>query len=175
VFLDDSSPVAIRELGRELGLAPSRVHEEVQRLEEAGLVVTERAGNQRLIRPDKGSPFYPELHGLLLKAFGPARVLEPLLAQIGGIDDAFIYGSWARRYYGQPGSQPEDIDLMVIGEPAVDEIYAAADAASHELGREVSVTILSRPEWDRNSGFTESVRAGPMVPLLLREGSDESD
>ena len=173
VFLDESKPVAIRELGRELGLAPSRVHDEVRRLEDAGLVVSERAGNQRLIRPDTRSPFYPELRGLLLKAFGPVRVLEPLLARIEGIDAAFIYGSWARRYRGEAGPPPEDIDLMVIGQPPVDEVYAAADTASRELAREVSVTILSPAEWRRASGFADSVRAGPTVPLIVSDdGTD---
>ena len=56
---------------------------------------------------------------------------------------------------------------MVIGEPAVDDVYAAADAASRELGREVSVTILSPAELRRSSGFADSVRAGPTVPVLI--------
>jgi predicted nucleotidyltransferase len=173
VFLDESNPVAIRELGRELRLAPSRVHDEVRRLEDAGLVVGERVGNQRLVRPNPRSPFYPELRGLLLKAFGPVRVLEPLLAQIDAIDDAFIYGSWARRYRGEAGPPPEDIDLLVIGEPPIDEVYAAADNASRQLGREVSVTVLSPAEWRRSSGFAESVRAGPTVPVVVgKDGSD---
>lgn len=166
VFLDESRPVALRELARELRLAPSRVHDEARRLEDAGLVMSERVGNQRLVRPNARSPFYPELRGLLLKAFGPVRVLEPLLTRIGGIDDAFLYGSWARRYRGESGPPPEDIDLMVIGKPAVDEVYAAAENASRQLGREVSVTILSPAEWRRSSGFAESVRAGPTVPVL---------
>ena len=90
---DESNAVAIRELGREVGLAPSRVHDEVRRLEEGGLVVSERVGNLRLVRPNDRSPFYPELRGLLLKAFGPVSLLAPLLAPIAGIEDAFIYGS----------------------------------------------------------------------------------
>lgn len=163
----------MRELARELGLAPSRVHEEVRRLEDAGLVIREPVGNLRVIRPDTGSPFYPELRGLLLKAFGPESVLQPLLARIAGIEEAFLYGSWARRYQGEPGVMPEDIDLMVIGEPPVEDVYAAADEASRQLGREVAVTISSPVEWDRESGFTTNVRAGPIVPLI--PSSDASD
>lgn len=166
IFLDEAKPRAIRELAREVGVAPSRVHDEVRRLEEGGLVVSDRVGTQRLVRPDDRSPFYPDLRALLLKAFGPVTVLRPLLTPIDGIEEAFIYGSWASRYRGEPGPPPADIDLMVIGEPAVDDIYAAAAAASRELGREVSVTILSPDEWRRSSGFTDNVRAGPAVPVV---------
>lgn len=159
----------MRELARELGLAPSRVHAEAQRLEDAGLIVSERVGGQRFLRPNATSPFYPELHSLLVKAFGPVPILESLLAEVPGIEEAFVYGSWATRYEGETGVTPEDVDLMVIGEPPVDEVYAAAEQAARELGREVSVTILSRAEWDADSSFTAAVRSGARVPLQLSE------
>ncbi len=41
-----------------------------------------------------------------------------------------IYGSWARRYAGEPGAAPADIDLMVIGVPDVRDIQQRADRAS---------------------------------------------
>jgi DNA-binding transcriptional ArsR family regulator len=174
LYLGDPKPVPMRELARELGLAPSRVHSEVQRLEDAGLIVSDRVGKQRLVRPNERSPFYPELRGLLLKAFGPGTILEPLIAEIPGIEDAFIYGSWARRYAGEAGITPEDVDLMVIGEPAVEKVYAAADRASRELGREVAVTILSPTEWKADSGFTTAVRSGARVPLRVRQDASDA-
>lgn len=166
VFLGASEPVSLRELGRDVDLAPSRVHDEVRRLEDAGLVRSERVGNQRVIRPDERSPFYPELRGLLLKAFGPESVLKSLLAEIAGIEEAFIYGSWARRSLGEEGATPQDIDVMVIGQPLVEEVYAAADEVARQLGRDVAVTVLSREEWERDSGFVAAVRAGPVVALV---------
>jgi len=36
------------------------------------------------------------------------------------IDEAHNYGSWATRYVGEPGTEPQDIDLLVIGTPAVE-------------------------------------------------------
>lgn len=169
LYLGDPRPAPMRELARELGLAASRVHAEAERLEDAGLIVSERVGGQRFLRPNGTSPYYPELHGLLVKAFGPVPILESLLAEIPGIEEAFVYGSWASRYEGESGATPEDVDLMVIGEPPVDDVYAAAETASRELGREVSVTILSRAEWDADSGFTAAVRSGARVPLRLSQ------
>lgn len=167
LYLGDPKPMPMRELARELGLVPSRVYAEVERLEDAGLVASERVGRQRLVRPNPESPFFPELRGLLLKAFGPASVLEALLAPIPGIDEAFIYGSWAKRYQGEPGVAPEDVDLMVVGEPPVDDVYEASERASRELGREVAVTVLSPSEWSSDSGFVAGIRSGPRVPLKV--------
>ncbi len=72
VFLHPDDPMPLGELAREIGLDAATVLREVNRLEEAGLVVTDRIGRARVVRPNERSPFYPELSALLFKAFGPA-------------------------------------------------------------------------------------------------------
>lgn len=87
----------------------------------------------------------------------------------GGIVRALIYGSWARRYAGEPGAAPADIDLMVIGAPDVRDIRQRADRASHELGRDVNISVLTLAEWDAGaSGFLELVKRSPVVELDLQ-------
>ena len=63
-----------------LTVNPARAEIQVSRAPPEQPVDREPVGNQRVIRPDTGSPFYSELRGLLLKAFGPASLLQPLLA-----------------------------------------------------------------------------------------------
>ena len=85
-----------------------------------------------------------------------------------GVERAVIYGSWARRYDGEAGPLPQDIDLLVIGPGDVATIRATADAATRQLGRDVNVTVLSTEEWDAaDSGFLTQVRHGPLVELDL--------
>ncbi len=33
-----------------------------------------------------------------------------------GVQEAFVFGSWAARYMGEPGAAPRDIDVVVIGD-----------------------------------------------------------
>jgi predicted nucleotidyltransferase len=156
-------------LGRAAGLAPSRVHREVESLESAGLVWSERVGTARLVRPNVESPYYPELRSLLLKAFGPAAVLEPLLSEVPGVEEAFLFGSWASRYLGEPGSAPADIDLLVVGDVDPGSVYRACRRAEEALGRPVNATILSAREWtDREGGFVRAVHQGAQLPLNVR-------
>lgn len=74
-------------------------------------------------------PYYHELRALLVKTIGPAAVLAHELSGVAGIETAFIFGSWAARYHGERGPAPHDIDLMVIGEPDLDTLYAACRRA----------------------------------------------
>jgi predicted nucleotidyltransferase len=167
--LPQDQGLSLADLGRAAGLASSRVHREVESLESAGLVRSERVGTARLVRPNVDSPYYPELRSLLLKAFGPAVVLKPLLSEVPGVEEAYLFGSWASRYLGEPGFAPGDIDLLVVGDVDPGDVYRACRRAENALGRPVNPTILSRQEWaDRESGFVRAVHEGARLPLNVR-------
>lgn len=42
------------------------------------------------------------------------------------MDQAYIYGSWAARYLGEPGPVPQDVDVLAIGTASDDDLYDAA-------------------------------------------------
>lgn len=168
LFLPNGEGATLSTLASDIGLAKSRVSDELNRLEQAGLVESERVRNARVVRPNADSPYYPELRSLILKAFGPVSVLARRLSDVDGIDEAFLYGSWASRYLGHAGPPPGDVDLLVVGSPDVHGVRGAARAAARELGREVNPTVLSREEWhDEASGFVRTVRGRPLVRLDL--------
>lgn len=94
----------IAELEQATGIPQQSVSREVNRLLETGLVEGRRLGRLHLVKPNQASPYFPELAGLLLKALGPRSVLAERLNGVKGIEEAYIFGSWARRYEGEPGA-----------------------------------------------------------------------
>jgi hypothetical protein len=105
----------------------------------------------------------------------PNRYFSQTARYIVGIDAAYVYGSWAARFSGEEGDRPvADIDLLVLGAPDRDELYAAASSAERRLGRAVQVTIRSTA-WltEGSSTFHDTVAGRPMrvrrnspVPLI---------
>lgn len=168
IFLEgEPSGVPLGRLAAETAIAPATAHREIGRLEEAGLVQSARVGRERRIAANRASPFYPELDRLLLKAFGPAAELAEALDGVDAVDAAYVFGSWARRYRGEPGPYPQDIDLLVVGQPNPDDVYAACRRVEERIGFPIDVTILSPDEWLRpDSGFVRSLRTQPLVPLV---------
>lgn len=166
VFLHPDERRSLNQLARELELDPATVQREAERLEEAGILTSERIGRARLVRPNEDSPFFHDLQGLLLKAFGPVPVLREKLGELAGVEQAFIYGSWARRYVGEPGEAPGDIDLLVLGRPDRRQLSRLCREASEELGFEVNPTVLSAADWDSGTtGFIRSLKEQPLIPL----------
>lgn len=162
IFVFADHPITLSELSRRAGTSLGGAHKEVERLESAGLVRSKTVGRNRMIEADPLSPVHNELRGLLLKTMGPEPLLRTALAEVHGIEEAFIYGSWA-----DPSERaPADIDLLVIGSPDVGEIYDAVSAIEGNIGRPINVTVRSTTEWAEADGaFERAVRSGPRIEL----------
>jgi len=166
VFLHPDERLSLNQLARELGIDAATVQREADRLEEAGILTSERVGRARLVRPNENSPFHAELAALVFKAFGPVPVLRDRLKGLAGVEEAFIYGSWASRYAGERGEPPGDIDLLILGKPDRRELARLCREASEELGFEVSPTVLSPEDWESDAtGFIRSIKAQPLISL----------
>lgn len=160
-------PLSLTELAESAQVAEGNAHREIGRLMEAGIVCDDRVGRTRQLTLSSTSPYAAPLRELLVRAFGPPRVLSELFSTIKGIDRAWIYGSWARRSEGEPGEDPGDIDVLVVGTLDVGEVYEACRQASTRLHRDVNATVLSPAEWNADSAFLKEIRSSALVPVDL--------
>lgn len=166
---DPDLELSLTELATRLSTPYPSVHREIERGETAGLVLSRKVGNTRLVRANTASPYFEGLAQVLTRAFGVPHVLAEALREVEGITSAFVYGSWAARFLGSEGQRPvEDIDLLVLGEPHRDRLYQVIDTVQARLGRPVQVTIRDA-DWlaSGDGSFHDTVVSRPMVPLVL--------
>ena len=161
LFVHPQRAWVLKDLAAEVSVSLPTATREVSRMVLAGLVTEARVGRTRQVRANVDS-----------KMFGPLRpvpVLEDELRGINVIEQDFIYGSWAARQEGQVGHEPNDVDVLTVGEADPDLLYDAADRAQARLGRPVSIRRVSPSAWHEGSPdpFLQNVRAGAMVPLTL--------
>ena len=169
---DPDLELSLTEIAARTGTPHASVHREIERAERAGLVVTRKLGNTRLVRANTASPYYAGLAEVLTRAFGVPAVLAEALQPVNGIAAAYIYGSWAARHEGQTGQRPVgDIDVLVLGEPDRDQLYAALSDAEERLGRPVQATIRDADWLGTGSGaFHDTVTGRPLLRLHLQRG-----
>jgi predicted nucleotidyltransferase len=142
--------------------------QEVDRLVTAGLLADRRSGNQRLVRRPAPNRIVAPLADLLAATYGPLPVLAEELADVAGVEQAYIYGSWAARHDGEPGGPPDDIDLLVIGGPSLDDLDAVAERAAARLHRAVNVRRLASDYWadpPPTDTFVAAVKERPLVRI----------
>ena len=168
---DPELEASLTNLAALLSIPVSSVHREIDRAQSAGLVTSRKVGNTRLVRAHTASPYFAGLADVLVKAFGPPQVLAEALSGIDDIAAAYIYGSWVAAFQGSgasAGRPVADIDVLVLGSPDRDRLYAALSAAEHRLGRPIQVTL--RPPGWLNTGrgtFHATVTKRPLVEIDL--------
>ena len=142
LYLHPDQSYSLADASRRLKVSAKAVHVEANRLANAGFIEESRLGNLRLLKANSSSILFQPLAQLLALTYGPLPVLTDLLSRMDGVDNAYIYGSWARRYEGESGPIPNDVDVVVIGSVDKDDLYEMSRSASAVLGREVNARTL---------------------------------
>jgi DNA-binding transcriptional ArsR family regulator len=166
LLLHPDAEYSISELSRIISAKVTTVQRDVGHLVEARLVTTRTVGRNRMTRANKDHPVFEPLSRVMESTFGPAPVVAEAFAGVEA-NAVLIFGSWAARYHGQPGPPANDIDVLVIGEPARSAVYDAADAAQDRIGLPVNPVLRTTAQWQAGEDkLVAQIRRSPFVVVL---------
>jgi len=145
LIMNPNRSLYIRQLSKELGLTFSVVYKEIEKLKSLGLVTEERRGRIRLFTINRNSVIYDELRRLLLKTTALGQQLRSSLPELEKAKYVLIYGSVAR------GEELEtsDVDLLIIGDIAEENLIAGIRKVEKEIGREINYILWSEREFEK--------------------------
>ena len=168
VLLNDGG-MSLSEIAKRSDVDLPSVQREVKRLVDAGIVTTERRGNLRLVTTTDNEVTRALTH-LISVTYGPVPILREALKDLDSISEAYVFGSYAKRYDGAPGSVPKDIDVLVVtGDyAAYDEALERIETIGKRLGREINTHRVHPDEWNHTPtprGFVTTVKNSALVAL----------
>ncbi len=165
-FTNPSARHHLRDLAERLDVDPSNLSRDLRRLEREGLFRSEVSGRQKYFQLRSEYPLFDEVRSIVTKTIGVAALIGQSLSKIEGIEEAYLYGSFARNQ--QDASS--DIDVLVLGTPRGDALAEAMQKLERRLGREVNYTVLTRKEFNlrraRKDGFLEDIWHNERVSLI---------
>jgi predicted nucleotidyltransferase len=165
-MLDPSVEQSFAAVARRAGVLPAVAHRELTRLIEADVLRDRRDGNNRLVRANTEHPLWPLMSQLVIETYGPVPILRALLADVSGVKESYLYGSWAARRAGEPGPPPRDLDVLVVGTASRTDLLDVSEAASAKLHIEVSIHRTSTEAWAAMADpFLATVASRPRVQL----------
>lgn len=170
LFVTPPRDWTLSDLAESAGVPLPTATREVTRMVRSGLLEEKRVGRTRTVRANRGARIYEPLERLLILTFGAVPVLEDELRGIAGIGEAYVYGSWAARHAGIEGPEPNDVDVLVIGDADPDALFEAADRARQRLQRDVNIRSLNAGTWTDDGSddpFVRHVRSSPLVRLKV--------
>jgi predicted nucleotidyltransferase len=168
-FTNPTARLHLRDLAQRLDIDPSNLSKELRRLEREGLFRSEVSGRQKYFQLNHDYPLFEEVRKIVNKTIGAAPLISRLLKKIGGIDEAYLYGSFARNQQ----DAASDIDVLVIGTPHEAALAQAVSKLERQLGREINYTVLSPKELKsrrtRKDAFLENVWDNKIAPLVVTD------
>ncbi len=168
-YLNRSARVYVRQLATALEVDSTNLSRELGRLEKEGLLRSEIEGRQRYYSINPQYTHLKAVLSLLQGTVGIVPTLRGALRRVEGIEQAYLYGSFAKN----EEDAASDIDLLIIGKP--DGPTLASEMASLELtlNRDVSYTVLKGQELKKkissNDPFFSDIWHGKRVELFGNE------
>ena len=175
LLLNPEDEYTLTELAERFHAPLSTVHGEVKRLTDAGLIRRREIGRSVIVRADTSNRLMKPLAELLLLSWGPLQVVAEEFSELDGAKQVLIFGSWAARYHQRPGKPPHDLDVLVVGSPDREDVYAAADRAQQRLAMPVNPVIRSEEAWLLASDpLVRQIKSSPLVDVLIPDGNGTS-
>lgn len=165
-FTNPGARLHLRDLAARLDVDPANLSKELRRLEGDGLFLSEVTGRQKYFQLNRGYALFHEVRSIISKTIGAIPLIGQALKKIEGIEEAYLYGSFAR----DQQDAASDIDVLVIGSPKGAALAESMRKLEHQLGREINYTILTRKEFKsrraRKDAFLENLWHNKRVPLI---------
>lgn len=153
-FTNPDARLYVREMAKVFRVDATNLSKELSRLEQEGVFASQVRGRQKYftLKKEGEYPFYNELRSLVFKTIGVEGGLKSFLERIGGIECAFIYGSFAK---GKESAE-SDIDMMIIGTPDQDALLEKFEAFEKDVGREINYNVYSSREFKKRRAAKDS-------------------
>jgi predicted nucleotidyltransferase len=165
-FVNEHAEKYTNELARILAVDAGNLDRKLKELVKDGLFVREQKGNQSYYSLNKKYPLLKEVKKLFNLKYGFERKLEGILKNIPKIEEAYIFGSYAKGNF-----EPEsDVDLLLVGDhdslESIGEIYPLQD----EFAREINTVNMTRKEFEKKvkdgDDFVKNIMEGKKIKLL---------
>jgi predicted nucleotidyltransferase len=165
----DGAELSVGELAKRAHVAQATASREVARLASHGLVVTRSLGRNTLVTANWRLPWANELRSILVQTVGILGRLGAVLSGVNGVEEAFVFGSWAARYLGEPGPAPRDVDVLVVGDAPLRSVRQACSEVERELHVDVNPIVVDRQRWSEAEPepFVVEVKSRALVPIPL--------
>lgn len=145
-FLEDPREMYhVRALVRDTDEEINAVRRELARMEECGLVKSEKRGNRLYYWFRKDYPFFQELLSLIAKTTGLGLQIRKNVGKLGRVNFCLFSGEFARRAERKSADQ---VDVLVVGDIVLPELANLIRQEEGTRGLEINYTPMTKEEFD---------------------------
>lgn len=159
-FLNSHTTAYLRSLETDFGDSTNAIRVELNRLEEAGMLVSSMNGNKKMFRANTSHPLFEEIHNILRKHIGLDHIVEQVIERLGDVEQVFLVGEFSR------GLDSQIIDLLFIGDVDRNYLVSLIDRTEDLVNRKIRYLVYNKSE----AGTIDWARYQPQPFLLWSKG-----
>lgn len=143
-FLNPEQKAYLRGLEKEFQDSTNSIRLELNRFEEAGLIVSFKEGNKKMYRVNSRYPLFSDLHNLAMKHFGVDQIIDQIITKLGNLKAVYLTGDLAS------GRDSDLLDIAIVGE-SIDREYLAVLVEKTErlINRKIRTMVVTPDETDK--------------------------
>ncbi len=156
----------VRECVRRTGDEINAVRRELQFLEKKGILTKEQRANRVYYQLDKSYAFYYDLLAIGAKTIGLGDEIMKNKIKLGKLKYVMLSGPFVRH----TKKNPEQVDLLVVGDVVLPELSLLIRQEESRLGIEINYAPMTEEEFTfrkkRNDPFIAAVLNGARIMLV---------
>ena len=161
-FLNSNTSAHLRGLESEFGESTNAIRLELNRMEQAGLLVSRSDGNRKLFSANTRHPLFGDINQLVRKHVGIDQLVEQVIEKLGEVEKVYLTGAFAR------GQESPDIDILLVG-GQIDTLFLdkLIKKAASLVRKKVNYSLVDNGQFEQLSADMDS---GEML-LLWQQGN----
>ena len=160
-FLNSNNTGHLRGLATELGESTNSIRLELNRFEEAGLIVAHSEGQRKVFQVNTLHPIFNDVQSLMRKYVGMDQIIEKVINHLGNPDKVFLKGDLAK------GVDSPNISMVIVADKINEEyLQNLITKAQKIVSRTIEYTLISPNDFNTNFPHQDKL-------LLVWENNDK--
>ena len=146
-FLNANNTGYLKNLEQEFEDSSNGIRLELNKFEQAGLLISENVSNKKVFRANKKHPLFNDIHSIVFKYTGIDQIIENVVNRLGNVKSVYLVGSFAR------GIESNIIDLIIIGDINKEYLINLLDKSEQLIEKKIRYVIYRPEEFQEKSSL----------------------
>lgn len=143
-FLNANNTGYLKNLEQEFEESSNGIRLELNKFEEAGLLVSNHVGNKKVFQANKNHPLFFDIHSIILKYTGVDKIIEDVVNRLGNVQSVYLVGTLAK------GLDSKIIDIIIIGDINKEYLHNLINKVEPIIGKNINYLLYTDEEFQSN-------------------------
>jgi predicted nucleotidyltransferase len=140
-FLNSKNRAYLRNLEEEFGESTNAIRLELNRFEEAGMLLSKTEGNKKIFKANILHPLFGDIRNIVMKYVGIDQILEYVIKRLGQLEEVYLVGDFAR------GLNGDIIDLVFVGKIDQQFLTELVEKTEKRINRRIRYIVFEPNEF----------------------------